>query len=126
MVDEFNNDEKLYRAVYPPEINDLFWKKDGSLTSAAFRDKRGLSVERGFYREDEQVVRAMSNYFSGIVAVVTVRDCRDVNALVLYLPTGRSKYHSEIHGSKERIVLSSSQRKHLASMSKIIGTIPHA
>ncbi len=53
MVDEFNDDEKLYRAVYPPEIFDLFWKKDGTLTSAAFRDKRGLSVERGFYREDD-------------------------------------------------------------------------
>ena len=46
----FRIDEKLYRAVYPPEVMDMFWKRDGSVSSAAFEDRNGLSVDRGDYR----------------------------------------------------------------------------
>ena len=45
----FPSDEKLYRAVLPYE---MFLREDGSLTSAAFRDRKGLSVDRGNDRPD--------------------------------------------------------------------------
>lgn len=46
MDNTFYADEKLYRAVYPPEAVAMFWRKDGSLSSAAFADPKGLSVPR--------------------------------------------------------------------------------
>ena len=58
MDNTFEPSEKLYRAVYPPEIADIFWKRDGSISSAAFADPHGLSVDRGDYRDDEVVVSA--------------------------------------------------------------------
>ena len=49
----FPKNEKLYRAVYPPEAAELFWKADGSISSAAFADPKGLSVDRGDFRVDD-------------------------------------------------------------------------
>lgn len=39
----FYNNEKLYRAILPIEP---FKKSDGSISSAAFKDKNGLSVDK--------------------------------------------------------------------------------
>ena len=46
MTEQFDIYERLYRAVYPPEIMPMFWKENGEISSAVFKDKRGLSVER--------------------------------------------------------------------------------
>ena len=45
MDNKFTNTEKLYRAIYPPEVMEMFWRKDGTLSSAAFADANGLSVD---------------------------------------------------------------------------------
>ncbi len=42
MDESFNINEKLYRAVYPPEVMQMYWKRDGSVSSAAFADPHGL------------------------------------------------------------------------------------
>ena len=60
MDDRFSIDEKLYRAVFPPAIKDMFWRKDGTVSSAAFADPKGLSVDRGNHREDSEVVELSS------------------------------------------------------------------
>ena len=39
-------DERLYRAVRP---DSLFWKVNGTLSSAAFKDKKGLSAFGCFF-----------------------------------------------------------------------------
>ena len=114
MDDIFDKDEKLYRAVYPPSHPRMFWKKDGSLSSAAFHDKKGLSVERGNNRKSEEVVENMKKFFVGCIVSVKVDDCNAINALVKYCPSERSKYHSEIHGSKDDVLLSREQRYYLA------------
>lgn len=31
MDNELKETEKLYRAVYPPDVMDMFWKKDGTI-----------------------------------------------------------------------------------------------
>ena len=67
MDDTFREEEQLYRAVYPPERQEMFWKKDGSISDAALRDKKGLSVERGYYRQDTQVLSEMARFFIGTV-----------------------------------------------------------
>ena len=61
MDNSFFDDEKLYRAVFPPEIVDMYWRRDGTISSAAFADPKGLSVDRGDYRPDEDVVKAVSD-----------------------------------------------------------------
>lgn len=120
MDNRFPKEEELYRAVYPPDIQELYWKKDGTLSSAAFKDKRGLSVERGYFREDKVVVDEMRKYFTGVIISVVVKDCYEAQTLIRYLPSDRSKYHSEIHRDKEHKLLSQSQCKILAKKARIV------
>lgn len=119
MNDTFPDEEKLYRAVFPESYMQMFWKRDGTVSSAAFADREGLSVERGNFREEKKVIEEMQNFFKGCIISLTVEQCRKVNAIVKYKPTKRSKYHSEIHGSEEKPLLSKSQRKKLANNAKI-------
>ena len=44
----------------------MFWRKDGTVSSAAFTDKQGLSVEEGF-REDENVIEEMRKFFMAVL-----------------------------------------------------------
>jgi len=124
MDNEFKSTEKLYRAVYPPEIADMFWKLDGTVSSAAFADPKGLSVDRGDYRSDEDVMSVMRSKFTGHIISVYVKNCFDANALVLYRPSRSNPYHSEIHGSLDRAILSKSQRVHLARCAEILTPRP--
>ena len=114
MDNTFEDEERLYRAVYPPSHPGLFWKKDGTLSSSAFADPKGLSVERGFYRTPKEVVEKMKKTFTGCIVSVSVRNCRDVSAKVKYLPSRDNEYHSEIHGSDDNALLDKKQRLHLA------------
>lgn len=102
MTNQFNSYEKLFRAVYPPTVLPIFWKENGKISSAAFKDKNGLSVERSHNRSDNAVIKDMLYFFHGHILTVTVKDCENCNAIVKYLPTKRSVYHSEIHGSNEK------------------------
>ena len=99
MDNTFPNCEKLYRAVFPESYMQMFWRKDGTVSSAAFTDKQGLSVERGDFREDENVIEEMRKFFHGCIISLTVEQCRD--------------------GSEEVPLLSKSQRKKLAERAKI-------
>ena len=120
MDNTFNNDEKLYRAVYPPEIADMYWRRDGSVSSAAFADPKGLSVERGNYRDDPEVVKSMQTRFTGNIVYLYVKSCRDIGAEVLYRPSKHNPYHSEIHGSGSNPLLSKTQRLYLAARSTVL------
>lgn len=123
LPEKFNDDEKLYRAVLPCS---LFWKKDDNgelrLSSAALKDSRGLSVDRGYGRPDSEVVDSMRQRLEGKIVSFEVRDCRSVKALVLYKPSSKNCYHSEVHGSEDKVPLSKLQSKKLAEFAKIIDT----
>lgn len=119
MDNTFPDCEKLYRAVFPESYMKMFWKKDGTVSSAAFTDKEGLSVERGNFRDDKSVIEEMHKFFRGCIISFTVEQCKEVNAIVKYKPTDRSNYHSEIHGTETVPLLSKGQRKKLAAGSKI-------
>lgn len=119
MTEQFNICERLYRAVYPPETMPMFWKENGELSSAVFKDKQGLSVERGGDRDEERVIKDMNLFFYGRIISVSAGDCFECKSILKYLPTKRSKYHSEIHGGEDRILLSQSQCKHLAKRAKV-------
>ena len=65
MTEQFDIYESLYRAVYPPEIMPMFWKENGEISSAIFKDKRGLSVERAGDRDEDKVINDMHLFFYG-------------------------------------------------------------
>ena len=119
MTEQFDVFERLYRAVYPPEIMPVFWKENGEISSAVFKDKRGLSVERAGDRDEDRAIIDMRLFFNGTIISVSARDCFGGNAVPKYLPTKRSSYHSEIHGGEDRILLSQSQCKYLAKRARV-------
>ncbi len=120
MNDVFAPNEKLYRAVYPPEIAELFWKRDGSVSSAAFADPKGLSVDRGNGRSDAEVISDMNKRFVGRIIRVYVKNCTDIGCFVRYLPSKKNPYHSEIHGSEKTVLLSKQQRHFLSAKAVIV------
>ncbi len=120
MDNTFKNTEKLYRAVYPPEVANMFWKQDGSISSAAFADPKGLSVDRGDFRNDDDVVSSMRLRFTGNIVSVYAKNCFDIGAAIRYLPSRTNPYHCEIHGSETTPLLSKSQRRFLASRALIV------
>lgn len=119
MTEQFESFERLYRAVYPPEIVSMFWKENGEISSAVFKDKRGLSVERAGNRDEDKVINDMHLFFYGTIISVLVSDCLACKSVLKYLPTKRSIYHSEIHGGEDRLLLSQSQCKYLAKRARI-------
>lgn len=123
MTELFEVYEKLYRAVYPPEIMPMFWKENGELSSAVFKDKKGLSVERAGYRDEAEVITDMRLYFYGMIINLSVGDCEACHAVLRYLPTKRSIFHSEIHGAENRKRLSQSQCKYLAKMARVCSSL---
>ncbi|MBO4414714.1 MAG: hypothetical protein J5824_01890 [Lachnospiraceae bacterium] len=123
MTEQFEVYEKLYRAVFPPDIMPMFWKENGEISSAVFKDKNGLSVERAGDRDESDVIADMRIYFYGAIIGVLVGDCLNCGAVLKYLPTQRSIFHSEIHGSQERKLLSQSQCKYLAKAARIYYTL---
>lgn len=119
MDNTFSDCEKLYRAVFPESCMQMFWRKDGTVSSAAFADKKGLSVERGDFRDDKSVIEKMRKFFKGCIVSLTVEQCKNADAILKYKPTKRSEYHSEIHGSEDVPLLSKGQRKKLAVGAKV-------
>lgn len=120
MDNTFLKTEKLYRAIYPPKVSAMYWRKDGTISSAAFADPQGLSVERGDFRSDNVVVNSMLERFTGYIVSLYARDCFNVGAILRYLPSNNSVYHSEIHGSESKKLLSKSQRYYLARKARIV------
>ena len=100
--DNFDKEELLIRAVYPKDVLPSLWKEDGSLSSAAFKDKNGLSVSRTGDRSLEDALIATRKRLSGVMVTVTVQNCLDLKLLLRYLPTDEDEYHSEIHRDEKK------------------------
>lgn len=113
MDSKFDENESLVRAVYPENQRPDFWE-NGRLSSAALKDKRGLSVTRTYDRTLKDTVEWMRLHFKGVMVAITVRACTAVQAYVKHCPSQTNEYHSEIHGSREEIELSDFQALYLA------------
>lgn len=109
----FKDRNILLRAVCPKKRMPFFWKPDGTLSSAAFKKKDGLSVTCTNITDLAKSLVFMVEKYTGKIVSVTAQDCESVNAVLLYLPSKTNKYHSEIHGSKEQKQLSEYQAKML-------------
>lgn len=118
MDETFASDEKLYRGL------PSFWiKEDDSVSSAAFKDSFGVSVDRDGGREEQKCINTMVGTLPQIVGIgrLTCGDVNDCNAYTKYLPVEGNEYHSEIHDSAERVqIKSSSKSRKLASKCRIV------
>ncbi len=110
---EFDEMELLLRAVWPANQRPNFWR-NGKLSSAAFKDKNGLSVNRVYDQSLQESINFIRKTLTGVIVSLTVKDCNTVQAYVKYCPSSTNKYHSEIHGSKTEIMLSDTQALSLA------------
>lgn len=109
-----DGEEKLFRAILPLEA---FWDEENNRpTSGAFKDNKGLSVDRQAGRSVSDAVQALlaTKKEDSKIVSVTVSFCRSVPVLPVYKPVENNIYHSEIHDSEEKIGLSSGKAKALA------------
>lgn len=113
--------ELLLRVVRP---NGVYWKEDGTLSSAAFKDSNGLSVNRtGDNTLSEAVEIINASPLIGTIVYVTVPDCYDVEATIIYAPIENNVYHSEIHRSQDIAPLNKRQAKRLAERARRVDDI---
>lgn len=113
MDESFDEREKLLRAVRPPNRRPDFWI-NGRLSSAALKDKRGLSVDRTFDRPVKIAVESMKTRLEGYIVSFPVSLCNFTQVYLRYLPSRDNPYHSEMHGSETDVVLSDVQALLLA------------
>ena len=118
MDETFDEQERLLRAVYPADRKPDFWRT-GRLSSAALKDKRGLSVTRTYDKPLQEAVTWVAKRLQGFVVSITVASCNEVKAYVIYCPSTANPYHSEIHGSEREIELSDLQAYKLARQARI-------
>lgn len=122
---DFYDSEKLYRAVLP---DGIYVKMDGSITSAAFKDSKGLSVDRKMHRDNSKCINFMLGHIDqkylqsgGRIVSVTYSQIKEGDLLLKYSPLddGSNDFHSEIHMNTSKAQLSSSKARFLANNCKI-------
>lgn len=118
MDDCFEDEEKLYRAVIP---KDMYIKKDGSLTSAAFKATDGCSVDRGNYRNDNDAVSFMRKTLEGSVYSILVKTCRERDIYIKYEPTDGNPFHSGLYKDLSLSKMTPGQCKYLAQSAVFVG-----
>lgn len=116
-MEKFDDKERFYRKI-PPNPNMI--KQNGTITSAAFKDSKGCSVDRKSDRSENVVYRSFikrfSNKTSGIkgIADVSYANCLEAETTVLRLREDDNDYHCEIHKNEDEVVLTSGQARRLA------------
>lgn len=123
---EFKKDEKLFRKIPNSPLFFAETEEGKRISSAAFKDSKGCSVDRQLDRDENLVRKQMYEKFkessSGIRAIadVTYSQCLDVAAVVKELPENDNEYHCEIHSSNEKIQLTPGQAKKLANNANVV------
>lgn len=114
-----DNNEKLYRAIIPI---DAFWDEENNRpTSGAFKDNKGLSVDRQGNRNNIEAVQTLlkSKRQDSKIVSINIQDCKSVPVFPIYKPLNDNVYHSEIHDSQEKIGISGSKCKKLSLAVKL-------
>lgn len=111
MQSEITSDEILYRAV---SINPSFWKGE-RITSALFKDSKGVSVDRAGGRSSDSMllnyIERMGNANVRALVYITAEDCTKAEAIVKAVPIEGNEHHAEIHKSFTEITLHPKQAK---------------
>ncbi len=119
-----NDTEFLYRGI----IEEWYDKENNRISSAAFKDKKGVSVDRdGTNRKEKECIKTIlskerrpprKSFY--MVCKLLTKQVREKEAFVKYCPSKNNIYHSEIHNSENKIPLSSSKARVLSKIAQII------
>jgi len=121
--DEFYNGETLLRGIH---IKHDFWNNEKNRpSSAAFKDSKGLSVNRTgeqkkYYKESAECITNNLGERLKAIAELGVDFCESLKLYLKYCPVSENIYNSEIHKSKSEPLLTKSIAKKLAEESKIL------
>lgn len=119
---QFDANEKFYRAVKPEGI---YIKSDGSISSAAFKDSNGCSVDYGCGRTDKEAANFMLKKLSGNVYYFYFNNCLERDIFVNYEPVSESSgdanpYHCCLYKNSSLERMTSSQCKYLATIANMV------
>lgn len=117
-----NDKEILYRRIHPDSI---FWDNEHDRpSSAAYKAKNGLSVDRLGDREENEVISSFIKKFGsdGVKSVVkvSVGICKKIDLYPVYKPSLHNEYHAEIYDSKNKVVISQSKARKLAENVQVL------
>lgn len=118
MDEHFASNENLYRGLHPLWIED-----DNTVSSAAFKDSGGVSVDRDGGRNHRECVDRLLEALPRLAGVckLTVCDVEACDAIAVYRPMSDNEYHSEIHDSVGQVqIKSKSKAKKLSDKSQIV------
>jgi hypothetical protein len=111
------NDEYLYRGI----IQHNWDYENNRPSSATFKDSKGVSVDRGNYRQEKDCIDFLTekkDFFA--VCKIQTKKVRDLSAIAKYLPIEDNVYHSEIHDSEERIQMRGNKPKKIRDASHVV------
>ena len=118
MDEHFASNECLYRGLHSLWIED-----DNTVSSAAFKDSGGVSVDRDGGRNQRECVDRLLEALPQLAGVckLTICDVEACDAVAVYRPISNNEYHSEIHDSAEQVqIKSGSKSRKLASKCQIV------
>lgn len=99
MSGQINNTEHICRAIHPYKD---FIKENGRISSAAFKDRKGLSVEQGLGRADKDVVAHIrQSKLQGKVAKIPVDVCNEAN-IIIFNDKAKNIYYMQKHHINEQ------------------------
>lgn len=81
--------DNVFRALNPER---RFERSDGSISPAAFKDAKGLSVEIGAGRSDFEVANTIHSYLRGNILKISTSVCEE-NEIEIYNDKSSNKYH---------------------------------
>lgn len=114
---KINEDEYLYRGII-----DINWDFNNNRpSSAAFKDSKGVSVDRDARRKEKDCVdflNSKKDFFA--ICKVQAKDIKQRNAIINYLPNENNIYHSEIHNSVDIIQMKGSKPKKIRDDSIVV------
>lgn len=116
--DFIDDEEQLFRCI--KNIPNWWKSKFNRPSSAAFKDSKGVSVDRSGGRTNEAVVKEYKRKFDlKAVVSVTAGRCRELNTYPVPKPTRKNSHHAEIHDSPYKVQLSGGKARELSKAVKI-------
>ena len=114
--EEISEEENLFRGIHPSQWDEANLRP----SSAAFKDRKGLSVDRCNMRSDSEAINHLlaSKPFRGIVKFGVIY-ALDLPSQVLYKPLADNVFHSEMH-DLQKLELSRGKAKRLARETNIV------
>lgn len=115
--------EVLYRKIHSKQFNE----NSKEISSAAFKDKKGCSVNKLAGRNENDIISYYKTkwetpYKMKAIVKITVQECLDIPTYPVNKPTCNNRFHAEIHDSACQIEISQIKARLLAKKVKIVET----